>query len=311
MVAGYDRYFQIVRCFRDEDLRADRQPEFTQIDCEMSFVEREDVLNMFEGLAKRLFKNILGKEFDGNFPRIGWHEAMDKYGSDKPDIRFGMTFNDITEAAQGKGFGVLDSAEYVGAICAEGCAGYTRKQLDELTEFVKRPQVGAKGMVYVRCEADGSYKSSVDKFYRTARPREMGGAVRRQSGRPAADPQRAAQKNADRPVRIAPRNGQSAGTAVAREVRAAVGSRFPAARMGRPDAAFLRDAPPVHVAESRRHRPVRHRSGKNPGQRLRLRRQRRGSRRRVDPYLRCRTAAQRCSKRSALRTKRRRTSSDS
>ena len=165
MVAGYDRYFQIVRCFRDEDLRADRQPEFTQIDCEMSFVEREDVLNMFEGLAKRLFKNILGKEFDGNFPRIGWHEAMDKYGSDKPDIRFGMTFNDITEAAQGKGFGVFDSAEYVGAICAEGCAGYTRKQLDELTEFVKRPQVGAKGMVYVRCEADGSYKSSVDKFY--------------------------------------------------------------------------------------------------------------------------------------------------
>lgn len=165
MVAGYDRYFQIVRCFRDEDLRADRQPEFTQIDCEMSFVEREDVLNMFEGLAKRLFKNILGKEFDGNFPRIGWHEAMDKYGSDKPDIRFGMTFNDITEAAQGKGFGVFDSAEYVGAICAEGCAGYTRKQLDELTEFVKRPQIGAKGMVYVRCEADGSYKSSVDKFY--------------------------------------------------------------------------------------------------------------------------------------------------
>ena len=165
MVAGYDRYFQIVRCFRDEDLRADRQPEFTQIDCEMSFVEREDVLNMFEGLAKRLFKNILGKEFDGNFPRIGWHEAMDKYGSDKPDIRFGMTFNDITEAAQGKGFGVFDSAEYVGAICAEGCAGYTRKQLDELTEFVKRPQVGAKGMVYVRCEADGNYKSSVDKFY--------------------------------------------------------------------------------------------------------------------------------------------------
>ena len=116
-------------------------------------------------VAKRLFKNILGKEFDGNFPRIGWHEAMDKYGSDKPDIRFGMTFNDITEAAQGKGFGVFDSAEYVGAICAEGCAGYTRKQLDELTEFVKRPQVGAKGMVYVRCEADGNYKSSVDKFY--------------------------------------------------------------------------------------------------------------------------------------------------
>lgn len=165
MVAGYDRYFQIVRCFRDEDLRADRQPEFTQIDCEMSFVDREDILNTFEGLAKHLFRSILGKTFEGNFPRITWYEAMEKYGSDKPDIRFGMTFNDITKLAQGKGFGVFDSAEYIGAICAEGCASYTRKQLDALTEFVKRPQIGAKGMVYVRCEADGSYKSSVDKFY--------------------------------------------------------------------------------------------------------------------------------------------------
>ena len=165
MVAGYDRYFQIVRCFRDEDLRADRQPEFTQIDCEMSFVDREDILTTFEGLAKHLFRSILGKTFEGDFPRITWHEAMAKYGSDKPDIRFGMTFNDITKLAQGKGFGVFDSAEYIGAICAEGCAGYTRKQLDALTEFVKKPQIGAKGMVYVRCEADGSYKSSVDKFY--------------------------------------------------------------------------------------------------------------------------------------------------
>ena len=165
MVAGYDRYFQIVRCFRDEDLRADRQPEFTQIDCEMSFVDREDILNTFEGLAKHLFRSILGKTFESNFPRITWHEAMEKYGSDKPDIRFGMTFNDITKLAQGKGFGVFDSAEYIGAICAECCASYTRKQLDALTEFVKRPQIGAKGMVYVRCEADGSYKSSVDKFY--------------------------------------------------------------------------------------------------------------------------------------------------
>ena len=165
MVAGYDRYFQIVRCFRDEDLRADRQPEFTQIDCEMSFVEREDVLATFEDMAKHLFRSLLGLSFDEAFPRMTWAEAMEKYGSDKPDIRFGMTFNDLTDTAKGKGFGVFDSAEYIGAICAEGCAGYTRKQLDALTEFVKRPQIGAKGMVYVRCEADGSFKSSVDKFY--------------------------------------------------------------------------------------------------------------------------------------------------
>ena len=165
MVSGYDRYFQIVRCFRDEDLRADRQPEFTQNDCEMSFVDRDDVLELFEGMAKYLFKNILDIDFTEPFPRMTWADAMARYGSDKPDIRFGMTFNDITLLAQGKGFGVFDSAEYIGAICAEGCAGYTRKQLDGLTEFVKRPQIGAKGMVYVRCEADGSFKSSVDKFY--------------------------------------------------------------------------------------------------------------------------------------------------
>ena len=165
MVSGYDRYFQIVRCFRDEDLRADRQPEFTQIDCEMSFVDRDDVLELFEGMAKYLFKNIRGIDMTEQFPRMTWADAMELYGSDKPDIRFGMTFNDITSLAQGKGFGVFDSAEYIGAICAEGCATYTRKQLDELTEFVKRPQIGAKGMVYVRCETDGSFKSSVDKFY--------------------------------------------------------------------------------------------------------------------------------------------------
>ena len=165
MVSGYDRYFQSVRCFRDEDLRADRQPEFTQIDCEMSFVDRDDVLELFEGMAKYLFKNILDIDFTEPFPRMTWADAMARYGSDKPDIRFGMTFNDITLLAQGKGFEVFDSAEYIGAICAEGCAGYTRKQLDGLTEFVKRPQIGAKGMVYVRCEADGSFKSSVDKFY--------------------------------------------------------------------------------------------------------------------------------------------------
>lgn len=165
MVAGYDRYFQIVRCFRDEDLRADRQPEFTQIDCEMAFVERDDILNLFEGMAKELFRSVLGVEFEGDFPRMSYAEAMEFYGSDKPDIRFGMRFCELTDEANGHNFPVFDSAEYVGAIVAEGCATYTRKQLDELTEFVKRPQIGAKGMVYVRVEADGSCKSSVDKFY--------------------------------------------------------------------------------------------------------------------------------------------------
>ena len=164
MVAGYDRYFQIVRCFRDEDLRADRQPEFTQIDCEMSFVEREDVLNTFEGLAKALFKNILGVEFEGAFPRMPYRDAMEYYGSDKPDIRFGMKMNTITDMVKGHNFAVLDDAEYVGAIVVPGCAGYTRKQLDELTEWVKRPQVGAKGLIYIKYNADG-IKSSIDKFY--------------------------------------------------------------------------------------------------------------------------------------------------
>jgi aspartyl-tRNA synthetase len=163
MVAGYDRYFQIVRCFRDEDLRADRQPEFTQIDCEMSFVEREDVLQTFEGLAKYLFKNILGIEFEDDFPRMTYDEAMNRYGCDKPDIRFDMK---ITDAAslKGKGFKVFDSAEYLGAICAEGCAEYSRKQIDELTEWVKRPQIGAKGLAYIRVSANG-IKSSIDKYY--------------------------------------------------------------------------------------------------------------------------------------------------
>jgi aspartyl-tRNA synthetase len=164
MVAGFDKYFQIVKCFRDEDLRADRQPEFTQIDCEMSFVEQEDVLNTFEGLTKYTFKNVLNVEVD-NFPRMPYSTAMEKYGSDKPDIRFEMLLNDITELAQGKGFGIFDSAEYIGAICAKGCAEYSRKQIDELTDWVKRPQIGAKGLVYVKYNADGSLKSSVDKFY--------------------------------------------------------------------------------------------------------------------------------------------------
>ena len=167
MVAGYDRYFQIVRCFRDEDLRADRQPEFTQIDCEMSFVHQEDVLNMFEGLAKHLFKEMKGLEF-GDFPRMTWHDAMRLYGSDKPDIRFGMQFVELNDVVKGHGFGLFDNAELVVGINAQGCAEYTRKQLDALTDFVKRPQVGAGGMVYVKYNADGSFKSSVDKFYDAA-----------------------------------------------------------------------------------------------------------------------------------------------
>jgi aspartyl-tRNA synthetase len=163
MVAGYDRYFQIVRCFRDEDLRADRQPEFTQIDCEMSFVEREDILQTFEGLAKHLFKSILDVEFDGAFPRMNYSDAMEYYGCDKPDIRFDMKITDA-KALKGKGFQVFDNAEYIGAICAGGCSEYTRKQIDELTEWVKRPQIGAKGLVYIRL-SDSGIKSSIDKFY--------------------------------------------------------------------------------------------------------------------------------------------------
>ncbi|MBP5397994.1 MAG: aspartate--tRNA ligase [Bacteroidales bacterium] len=165
MVAGYDRYFQIVRCFRDEDLRADRQPEFTQIDCEMSFVEQEDVLNTFEGMMRQMFRGALGVEIPDPLPRMSWYEAMDKYGSDKPDIRFGMTIHEVSSLVKGCGFGVFDDAEYIGAICVPDAAAWTRKEIDQLTEWVKRPQVGAKGLVYVKVNEDGSLKSSVDKFY--------------------------------------------------------------------------------------------------------------------------------------------------
>ncbi len=165
MVAGYDRYFQIVRCFRDEDLRADRQPEFTQIDCEMSFVEQEDVLETFEGMMRTLFKNVLGIDIPDPLPRMSWYDAMDNYGSDKPDIRYGMKIRELTSMVKGHGFPVFDSCEYVGGIAADGCAEYTRKQLDALTEWVKRPQVGAKGLVYIKYNADGSVKSSMDKYY--------------------------------------------------------------------------------------------------------------------------------------------------
>lgn len=164
MVAGFDRYYQIVKCFRDEDLRADRQPEFTQIDCEMSFVEQQDVLRIFEGMVRHLFKEIKGIDIP-ELQRMTWHDAMEYYGCDKPDLRFDMKFVNLTVPAQTKDFTVFNSAEYVGAICAPGCASYTRKQLDELTEFVKRPQIGAKGLVYIKYNEDGTLKSSVDKFY--------------------------------------------------------------------------------------------------------------------------------------------------
>ncbi|MDE6532966.1 MAG: aspartate--tRNA ligase [Muribaculaceae bacterium] len=165
MVSGFDRYFQIAKCFRDEDLRADRQPEFTQIDCEMSFVEQEDVIEMFEGLVKHIFKYVKGIDFCDPFPRMTWNDAMRLYGSDKPDIRFGMPFVETTDFMKGKGFSVVDEAEICVGITAPGCASYTRKQLDELTDFVKRPQIGAKGLIWIKAEQDGSFKSSIGKFY--------------------------------------------------------------------------------------------------------------------------------------------------
>ena len=165
MVAGFDRYFQIAKCFRDEDLRADRQPEFTQIDCEMSFVDQDDVINLFEEMARHLFKEIRGVELP-KLQQMTWHEAMKRFGSDKPDLRFGMEFVELKDAFAGKGaFSVFDEAKYIGGICVPGCADYSRKQLNELTDFVKRPQVGAKGLVYIKYNTDGTIKSSIDKFY--------------------------------------------------------------------------------------------------------------------------------------------------
>ncbi len=181
MVSGFDRYYQIVKCFRDEDLRADRQPEFTQIDCEMAFVTREDILNTFEGLIRHLFKTVKGIDLP-SLPHMTYADAMSSYGSDKPDTRFEMKFTDLTTLAKGKGFPVFDSAELVVGICAKGAATYTRKQLDELTEFVKRPQIGAKGLVYVRYEAGGVIKSSVDKFYDEAALKTWASAFEAQPG---------------------------------------------------------------------------------------------------------------------------------
>lgn len=174
MVSGYDRYFQLAKCFRDEDLRADRQPEFTQVDCEMSFVEQEDVIEMFEGLVKHIFKFVKNIDFTDPFPRMTWADAMRLYGSDKPDIRFGMPFVEFNDVAKGKGFSVIDDAELVVGINAKGCAGYTRKQLDQLTDFVKRSQIGAKGLIWVKFEPDGSVKSSVGKFYTSEELQEWG-----------------------------------------------------------------------------------------------------------------------------------------
>ena len=165
MVSGFDRYYQIVKCFRDEDLRADRQPEFTQIDCEMAFVEQEDILQTFEGLIKHLFQEVRGVEFEGAFPRMTYAEAMEKYGSDKPDIRFNLEFVYLTDLVQNKGFSIFDAAESVIAINCQDCSEYTRKQLDALTDWVKRPQIGATGLIYLKCNSDGTFKSSVDKFY--------------------------------------------------------------------------------------------------------------------------------------------------
>ena len=182
MVSGMDRYFQIVKCFRDEDLRADRQPEFTQIDCEMSFIEQNDVIELFEGMAKHLFKVIRGIEINEPFLRMTWADAMKYYGSDKPDLRFDMRFVELMHVLKGHGFSVFDNAAYIGGICAKGAATYTRKQLDALTEYVKRPQVGAKGMVYARVEADGNVKSSVDKFYSQDVLRQMAAEMNAELG---------------------------------------------------------------------------------------------------------------------------------
>ncbi|HCE56829.1 MAG TPA: aspartate--tRNA ligase [Prolixibacteraceae bacterium] len=181
MVAGYDRYFQIVKCFRDEDLRADRQPEFTQIDCEMSFVEQEDILNTFEGMLRHLFKTIKGVEFDKPFLRMTFEEAMNNYGNDKPDLRFDMKIKEITNLVKGKGFSIFDQAAYIGGICATGAADYSRKQIDELTEWVKRPQIGAKGLIYIRFGADG-IKSSIDKFFSPEELAEIGKSFEAKTG---------------------------------------------------------------------------------------------------------------------------------
>ena len=182
MISGFDKYFQLVKCFRDEDFRADRQPEFTQIDCEMSFVERDDILKTFEGLAKHLFKKIKGFDYKGTFTKLPYGEAIEKYGTDKPDTRFGMLIQDVTELAKGKGFKVFDSVEYIGGICVKGGAKYSRKKLDALTDFVRKPQIGAAGLIYVKLNSDGTVKSSVDKFFSSEELKKWAGNMEGENG---------------------------------------------------------------------------------------------------------------------------------
>lgn len=249
MVAGYDKYFQIVRCFRDEDLRADRQPEFTQIDCEMSFVEQEDVLEIFERWAKHMFREVMGIELTEPLRRMPWIEAMEKYGSDKPDLRFGMEFADLTDLAQGHGFAVFDDAEYVTGFAATGCAGYTRKQIDALTEFVKRQQIGAKGLVWIRVEADGNVKSSVDKFYSPEQVRAMAERAGAKAGDLVLILCGKKFKTLTQALRPASGGRSATGPARPEEIRSAVGHRLPAVRVGRRNPALLRRTPSVHLAQ--------------------------------------------------------------
>jgi aspartyl-tRNA synthetase len=270
MVAGMDRYFQIVKCFRDEDLRADRQPEFTQIDCEMAFVEQEDVLRTFEGLAKHLFKSILGKEFAEPFPRMSYQEAMRRYGCDKPDLRFGMKFESLTapedtsqeDLVKGHGFKVFDDAELVVGIKAEGCAGWSRKQTDALIDFVKKPQIGATGIVFVKWTEEG-LKSTVDKFYTPEVIQQVGRTLRHEAGRSAVHHGRQGRQDPQATERTAPAPGRSARPARSVDLQTAVGGGLPATGEGRGERSLARHAPPLHFTQAGR----RAQAGKRPRQR--------------------------------------------
>ena len=284
MVAGYDKYFQIVRCFRDEDLRADRQPEFTQIDCEMSFVEQEDVLEIFERWAKHMFKEVMDIELTEPLRRMPWIEAMEKYGSDKPDLRFGMEFADITDLAKGHGFSVFDDAEYVTGFAATGCAVYTRKQIDALTEFVKRQQIGAKGLIWIRVEESG-VKSSIDKFYTPDEVRAMADRCGAKAGDMVFI--LCGKKFKTLTQLCALRlfgSGPAAGTARPEKVRAALDRGLPALRVGRRDAALLRHAPSLHQRDGRGHSAYGYRPRRGARQGLRSGHERRGDGQRLHSY---------------------------
>ena len=258
MVSGYDRYFQIAKCFRDEDLRADRQPEFTQVDCEMSFVEQEDVIQMFEGLVKHIFKYVKDIDFKEPFPRMTWDDAMRLYGSDKPDIRFGMQFVDLTDLAKGHGFTVVDDAELTVGICAPGCASYTRKQLDQLTDFVKRPQIGAKGLMWVKFEPDGSVKSSVGKFFTPEELKKWGEKAGAQPGDLLLVMSGQALKTRKQLCELRLEMGNRLGLR-----DSALGHRLPPLRMGRGDAALLCNASSFHLSQPRGHSPATFRHGQS------------------------------------------------